>query len=173
MTLPRVLFGLVLANTLGGVLSCGGGGGGPPPPCSWQTCRHEWRNDWGPGISTGHCVYQHRNAHHIYDTHQGSGSCPASSSCSPSTQHRTMCKYNRGSVPLEHGVDVINNYRSQAQKPFLLEVGEVLTRIVVCSDIDQQRIGMVRFKWKNVLWESDISVKGNVIALRKDDVIVS
>ena len=108
MTLPRVLFVLVLANTLGGVLSCGGGGGGPPPPCSWQTCRHEWRNDWGPGISTGHCVNQHRNAHHVYDTHQGSGTCPASSSCSPSTQYRTMCKYDSGSVPLEHGVDVIN-----------------------------------------------------------------
>ena len=92
MTLPRLLSVLVLANALSGVLSCGGSS--PPPPCSWQTCRHEWRDDWNPGISTGECVNQRRYAHHAYDTHQGSGSCPAPSPCSPLTQHRTMCKYD-------------------------------------------------------------------------------
>ena len=98
MTLPRLLSVLVLANALGGVLSCGGGGNPspppPPPPCSWQTCSHEWRNDWGPGISTGRCVNQYRNAHYRYTTHHGSGSCPAPSWCSSSTQYRTMCKYD-------------------------------------------------------------------------------
>ena len=105
MTLPRVLSFLVLANALSGVLSCGGGPS-PPPPCSWQTCSHEWRNDWGPGISTGRCVNQHRNAHNIYTTHHGSGSCPSPSSCNPSTQYRTMCKYDRRSVPSGHSVEV-------------------------------------------------------------------
>ncbi|KAJ7392966.1 hypothetical protein OS493_008210 [Desmophyllum pertusum] len=71
-------------------LSCGGGGGSRPP-CSWQTCQPEWRNDWGPGISQGRCVNQRRNAHHIYSSHSGSGSCPSPSSCSHQTQYRTMC----------------------------------------------------------------------------------
>lgn len=90
MELRQVLRMLLLANTLGFTMSCGGGGG--PKPCSWTTCRLEWRNDWGPGISTGRCVYQQRNAHHITSSHSGSGSCPASTHCSPSTQSRTMCE---------------------------------------------------------------------------------
>lgn len=92
MTLPRLLSVLVLANALSGVLSCGGSS--PPPPCSWQTCRPEWRDDWNPGIITGECVNQRRHAHHAYDTHRGSGSCPAPSPCGPLTQHRKMCKYD-------------------------------------------------------------------------------
>lgn len=92
MTLQRLLSVLVLVNALCGVLSCGGGS--PPPPCSWQTCRQEWRDDWNPSISTGLCVNQRRYAHHVYSTHHGSGSCPATSPCSHSTQHRIMCKYD-------------------------------------------------------------------------------
>lgn len=91
MARPRLLSVLVLANALVSVLSCGGGG---PSPCSWTTCRHEWRNDWGPGISQGRCVNQRRNAHHITSSHSGSGSCPSPSGCSPQTQYRTMCKYS-------------------------------------------------------------------------------
>ena len=123
MTLPQLLSVLVLANALGGVFSCGGSS--PPPPCSWQTCRHEWRNDWAPGISTGHCVNQHRNAHHIYSEHHGSGSCPAPSSCSPSTQYRTMCKYSIRSVPSTHFVDVyhksIENIQNSLDKAFAFD----------------------------------------------------
>lgn len=91
MALGNILGILLLGNALSSVLSCGGGGG-PPPPCSWTTCRHEWRNDWTPGISTGQCVNQHRNAHFITTSHSRSGSCPAPSHCSPSTQNRRMCK---------------------------------------------------------------------------------
>lgn len=89
MALPQTLGVFVLANVLGSVLSCGGGGG--PSPCSWTTCSSEWRNDWGPGISQGRCTNQHRNAHHITQSHSGSGSCPSPTSCSPQTQYRTMC----------------------------------------------------------------------------------
>ena len=103
MTLPQVLVVLILANALGSVLSCGGGGG--PSPCSWSTCRSEWRNDWSPGISTGRCVNQRRNAHHIYTSHSGSGSCPASTNCSPQSQSRTMCKCYIG-LPDAHVVNV-------------------------------------------------------------------
>lgn len=91
MARQRLLSVLVLANALVSVLSCGSGG---PSPCSWTTCRHEWRNDWGPGISQGRCVNQRRNAHHITSSHSGSGSCPSPSGCSPQTQYRTMCKYS-------------------------------------------------------------------------------
>ncbi|KAL9972527.1 hypothetical protein ACROYT_G018850 [Oculina patagonica] len=87
MTLARVLTVLVLANAFNVVSSCGGGGG----PCTWTTCRHEWRNDWSPGISQGRCVQQRRNAHHITTTHGGSEPCPPPTHCSPRTQHRTMC----------------------------------------------------------------------------------
>ncbi|KAJ7392910.1 hypothetical protein OS493_008148 [Desmophyllum pertusum] len=42
-------------------------------------------------FSQGRCVNQRRNAHHIYSSHSGSGSCPSPSSCSHQTQYRTMC----------------------------------------------------------------------------------
>lgn len=120
----RVITVLVLANALNVVLSCGGGGGGPPPPCSWKTCRHEWRNDWGPGISTGQCVRQHRNAHHIYQDHSQSGNCPASTPCSPSTQYRTMCKYD-SNVLSRRALMLIVNFeesRGSPDKAFALEM---------------------------------------------------
>ena len=129
MALPRLLSVLLFANALGGVLSCGGGSDPspppPPPPCSWQTCSHQWRNDWGPGISTGQCVNQHRNAHHIYSTHHGSGSCPASSSCSPSTQYRTMCKYDSrrffNHISSEN-VEIFQTKLFRGGQTFLLEI---------------------------------------------------
>lgn len=86
---PRVLSVLVLANSLGSVLSCGGG----PKPCSWTTCRLEWRNDWSPSVPSGRCVNQRRNGHHITSKHNGKGSCPSPSPCSPRTQSRTLCKF--------------------------------------------------------------------------------
>ena len=124
MTLPRVLSVLVLANVLGGVLSCGGGS--PPPPCTWQVCKPEWRDDWVPGEwATGQCVNQRRMAHHIYSQHHGSGSCPAPVHCSPETQHRTMCKYDSRSAPAAHGVDVNDksseNIQNVSEKTFAFD----------------------------------------------------
>ena len=88
MALSEILGILVFVNIFSSVLSCGGG----PSPCSWTTCRHEWRNDWSPGIATGQCTRQRRNAHHITQSHGGKGSCPSPTHCSPSTQYRTKCK---------------------------------------------------------------------------------
>ncbi|CAH3025007.1 unnamed protein product [Porites evermanni] len=87
MALSEILGILVFVNIFSSVLSCGGG----PKPCSWTTCRHEWRNDWSPGIATGQCTRQRRNAHHIPQSHSGKGSCPSPTHCSPSTQYRTKC----------------------------------------------------------------------------------
>lgn len=86
---PRALNVFAFANALVSVLSCGGG----PSPCSWTTCRLEWRNDWSPSVPSGHCVNQHRNGHHITSTHNGEGSCPSPSPCSPQTQYKTLCKF--------------------------------------------------------------------------------
>ena len=94
MMLPRLLPVLVLVDTLSGVFSCGA-----TELCKWNTCTHEWRNYWSPGISTGQCVNQHRNAHHKYTTQEeDSAPCPSPVACSPSTQYRTMCKYDHRSL---------------------------------------------------------------------------
>ena len=93
MGIVHLLGILVFVDTLSSVLCCGGGSG--PQPCSYSTCSHEWRNDWSPGISTGRCVGQHRNAHFKYTSHSGSSPCPASRQCNPATQRRTMCEQYR------------------------------------------------------------------------------
>lgn len=100
MKLTQVFSVLVFANAFDSVLSCGGG----PQPCSWTTCRLEWRNDWGPNVPSGHCITQRRNGHHITSNHNGKGSCPSPSRCSPQTQSRTLCKFGFFTLGLLHSV---------------------------------------------------------------------
>lgn len=94
MGIPQAFVALIFLESLPVALLCGGGSNPPPPPppCSWKTCKLEWRDDWRPEVQLERCTSQKRNAHNIWSTHNGQGSCPATTNCPSKSQNRVKCK---------------------------------------------------------------------------------